>query len=34
MIDGATARELGIVQWAALAKNLPGRALEIIRRVA
>jgi enoyl-CoA hydratase/carnithine racemase len=34
VIDGATARELGIVQWAMPAAKLPERALEIIRRVA
>jgi enoyl-CoA hydratase/carnithine racemase len=34
LIDGATARELGVVQWAAPAAKLPERALEIVRRVA
>lgn len=34
MIDGATARELGLVQWAAPAAKLPERALEIIRRIS
>jgi enoyl-CoA hydratase len=33
-IDGATARELGIVQWAVPTAKLSERALEIIRRVA
>lgn len=34
VIDGATARELGIVQWAVPAAKLPERAIEIVRRVA
>lgn len=34
LIDGATARELGIVQWSAPAAKLPERAMEIIRRVS
>lgn len=33
-IDGATACELGIVQWAVPAAKLSERALEIVRRVA
>lgn len=34
IIDGATAHELGLVQWAAASAKLPERALEIIRRVS
>jgi enoyl-CoA hydratase/carnithine racemase len=34
MVDGATARELGLVQWAVPSAKLPERALEIIRRVS
>lgn len=34
IIDGATARDLGIVQWAVPAAKLAERALEISRRVA
>jgi enoyl-CoA hydratase/carnithine racemase len=34
IIDGATAHELGLVQWAAPSAKLPERALEIIRRVS
>jgi enoyl-CoA hydratase len=32
--DGATARELGIVQWAAPRAELRARALEIVQRIA
>lgn len=34
VVDGAVARELGIVQWAVPAAKLPERALEIVRRIA
>lgn len=34
VVDGATARDLGIVQWAVPAAKLPERAVEIVRRVA
>ncbi len=34
VIDGATAGQLGIVQWAVPRTKLPEFALEIIRRVA
>jgi enoyl-CoA hydratase/carnithine racemase len=34
VIDGATARQLGLVQWAAARAKLPEQALEIARRVA
>lgn len=34
VVDGATARELGIVQWAVPGPKLAERALEIIRRIA
>jgi enoyl-CoA hydratase/carnithine racemase len=34
VIDGATAKQLGIVQWAVPRTKLPEFALEIIRRVA
>ncbi len=34
VIDGATARELGVVQWSVLRAELPTRAGEIARRVA
>lgn len=34
VVDGATARDLGVVQWAVPAAKLPERAVEIVRRVA
>ena len=34
IINGAVARELGVVQWAASQSELPARAIEIVRRVA
>jgi enoyl-CoA hydratase/carnithine racemase len=34
IIDGATARELGVVQWVVQRSELPARALEIATRVA
>lgn len=34
IIDGATAQELGVVQWAVPGAELPARALEIAIRVA